>query len=189
LNGSDEDILPLEFTDPARLKSNKHLIILYPVHGFNAPRTVKRFVKVLPPGLFDHVSLIGVGSMNNWLNGAVSSELRKPLGKNGYQIVVDEMLAMPLTFIMNTPEDSNLRVIAESEKQIAVIGKSIREQTVSAYKVQGRSYVTNFMGKIESPAGRLFGLELHANSNCNSCGTCWNNCPESNIKQKSSGKP
>ena len=189
LNGSDEDILPLEFTDPEGLKINKHLIILYPVHGFNAPRTVKRFVKNLPSGLFEHVSLIGVGSMNNWVNGAVSSELRKPLGKNGYQIVVDEILAMPLTFIMNTPEESNIRVIAESEKQIALISKSIREQTISAYKVQGKSYVMNFIGKIESPAGRLFGLELHANNSCTSCGTCWSNCPAKNIQQKSNGKP
>ena len=53
LKSPKEDLLPLEFTDPKQLESNKHLILLYPVHGFNAPRTVKRFVSSLPPGLFE----------------------------------------------------------------------------------------------------------------------------------------
>lgn len=45
------------------------------------------------------------------------------------------------------------------------------------------------MGKGESPAARLFGLELHANKSCTSCGTCWSNCPENNIKEKDNGLP
>ena len=88
-------ILPLEFTDPKQLESNNHLVLLYPVHGFNAPRTVKRFVKSLPPGLFEFISLIAIGFAGNWLNGAVSSDLRKSLLKKAYPIVVDEDLAMP----------------------------------------------------------------------------------------------
>lgn len=97
-----------------------HLILLYPVHGFNAPRTVKRFVKSLPPALFGSISLIAVGCAGNWINEAVSADLRKSISKKSYSIVVDEVLAIPLTLIMN------------------------------------------FAGKAESPAARLFGLELRA---------------------------
>ena len=105
LKSPERDILPLEFTDPKQLESNKHLVLLYPVHGFNAPRTVKRFVRSLPPGLYEWVSLIGVGCLNNWLDGAVSSDLLKSFRKKAYPIVVDEILAMPLTFIMKSPDD------------------------------------------------------------------------------------
>ena len=189
LGASHENIHPLEFLDPDQIEANKHLILLYPVHGFNAPRIVKRFAKVLAPGLFDHVSLIGVGFTTNWMNGAVSSELRKSFRKNGYDIVVDEILAMPLTFIMSFPDDLNLKLIAESEQRISALSKAIFELQISENKVAGKSHVMNFVGKIESPAARLFGLELYANSQCNSCGACWQNCPAKNIKQKKNAKP
>jgi hypothetical protein len=105
LKSPQNDILPLEFTDPNHLKRNTHLVLLYPVHGFNAPRTVKRFVKSLPEGLYEFVSMIGVGCVNNWVNEAVSSDLRKSLKKKDYTIVVDEKLAMPLTLIMNNTDE------------------------------------------------------------------------------------
>ncbi len=184
-----ENILPLEFTDPNQLSRDQHLILLYPVHGFNAPRTVKRFVKSLPPGLYKHISLLSVGCNTTWVNGAVSSDLRKSLRKKDYTIVVDEMLAMPLTFIMNFPDELNLKLIAESEKKIADISRRINEKKPTIRAVKIKSKILNSLGKAESPAARLFGLELHANKNCTSCGTCWTNCPEKNIKQKSNGKP
>ena len=182
-------ILPLEFTDPLQLESNKHLILLYPVHSFNAPRTVKRFVKVLPPGLYEDVSLIAVGCADHWVNGAVSAELRKSFLKKAYSVVFDEFMAMPLTFIMNFPDELNLKLIAESERKIADFCKRIMEKDSSEKQVGFNSKIVNFLGKVEVPAARLFGLELHANNDCSSCGTCWNNCPQQNIKKNNKGKP
>ena len=184
-----DQVLPLEFTKAEELKPDSHLIILYPVHGFNAPRTVKRFARNLPPALFEQVSLIGVGCNTTWVNGAVSEDLRKILTKKDYKILLDEILAMPLTFLMNFPDDVNLRLIAESEIKIAELCDSLREGRQSEHRVPTRSRVLNFMGKAESPAARFFGLELHANKQCTSCGTCWTNCPEQNIKEKKNGKP
>ena len=185
----DVNIRPLEFIQAEDLEKDKHLILLYPVHGFNAPRTVKRFVKYLPPNLYELISLIGVGCSNNWMNDAVSSDLRKPLEKKSYRIIVDDILAMPLTFIMNFPDEMNLQLIEESQNRIAEISKSLIETKSSTKEVQIKSHVLNFMGKAEQYAARLFGLELHANKDCNSCGTCWENCPENNIKQNKNGKP
>lgn len=189
LNASDENIFPLEFTDPNQLKRKENLILLYPVHGFNAPRTVKRFVNSLAPGLFDFVSMIGVGCTTNGVNGAASSDLRKLFTKKGYSIFVDEIMAMPLTFIMEFPDDLNMKLVAESEKMIAELSMRIIEKNISINEVKIQSQILNFIGKVESPASRAFGLELHANSDCNSCGTCWSNCPEQNIRQKKNGKP
>lgn len=179
----------LEFTDPKNIQPNKHLVLIHPVHGFNAPRTVKRFVRNLPPGLFDVVSIIGVGCNTGWVNGAVSTDLRKNLIKKGYEIALDEIMAMPLTFIMNFPDELNLKLIYEAEEKIETISNGLIARTISARKVQTRSHIMNFIGKAESPAARMFGLELYANKNCTSCGTCWNNCPEKNIRRKENGKP
>jgi ferredoxin len=111
------------------------------------------------------------------------------LSKKGYSIFVDEILAMPLTFIMNFPDELNLKLIAESEKKIAELGRNIKEKNITNKEIRIKSKILNTLGKGESPAARLFGLELHANDNCTSCGTCWDNCPEKNIKQKANGKP
>ena len=126
-----ENLLPLEFTEPKQLERNEHLVLLYPIHGFNAPKTVKQFVKSLPRDLYECVSLIGVGCSTGWANGAVSSELRKSLGKKDYSIILDEILAMPLTFIMSFPDDLNLKLIALSESMIADLSLRIREKIAS----------------------------------------------------------
>ena len=188
--GSDSsDILPLEFVVQDQLEKSKHLVLLYPVHGFNPPRTVKRFVKDLPAGLFEKVSLIGVGCTAIWLNDAVSSDLRKILNRKKYSIIVDEILAMPLTFIMSFPDDIAFKLIAESEEKIKDISLSIAEDKKSINLVKVKSRLINFLGKVEHTAARLFGLELYADKTCISCGTCWDNCPEKNIKRNSKDKP
>jgi ferredoxin len=188
--GIDEDeVLPLEFIDPESLKINQHLVLFYPVHGFNAPRTIKRFVRSLPPGLFESVSMINVGFAGNWLNEAVSVDLRRPLEKKGYSILLDEALPMPLTFIMNSPHEMNLRLVSESEKKVEDLGRRLKEGNSTERRIRFKSRIVNVIGKIETPAARLFGLELYANNDCTSCGTCWTNCPQQNISQKSNGKP
>lgn len=188
--GTHEDtIIPLEFTKPNQLTPDKHLILIYPIHGFNAPRIVKRFVKCLPQRLYEDVSLIGVGCTTNWLNNAASSDLRKMFGAKGYPIIVDRILAMPLTFVMAFPDTVARKIIAESETRIKDISIALLNGSKTIVKPKCKSQLLNFIGKAEQFASRLFGLELHANSDCISCGTCWSNCPASNIKSDSKGRP
>lgn len=189
LGKNESQLLALEFTDWRTLKANDQLVILYPIHGFNAPRTIKRFVKNIPKGLYKTVSLIGVGCNTLWLNDAASSDLRKSLIAKNYTIAVDEVLSMPLTFIMAFPDKVSQEVIAESENKIKAISTAIIEKQQSVNDVKFKSRLINFAGKGEGAAARLFGLELHANSKCVSCGICWNNCPEKNISKNSKGKP
>ncbi|MFC2038245.1 EFR1 family ferrodoxin [Chloroflexota bacterium] len=184
-----DKLLPLEFVEPDQLTNDKHLVLLYPVHAFSAPRTVNRFVKRLPPGLYGDVSLIGVGCTTSWVNNAVSSDLRKLLVEKGYSLIIDDILAMPLTFIMDFPDELSRKLIAESEEKIIEISSSIVNGKKTIVKVEFKSRLLNFIGKIENFASRLFGLELHAGTTCNSCGICWKNCPEKNIKSNSEGKP
>jgi ferredoxin len=184
-----DKILPLEFIKPAQLTNNNHLILLYPIHAFNAPRTVKRFVRCLPTGLYNDVSMFGVGCTTNWVDKAVSSDLRKLFSEKEYPVILDDILAMPLTFIVGFPNEVARKLIAESEKKIKDISISLINGEKTIVKVEFKSQLLNFIGKIEQIASRLFGLELHAGRNCNSCGICWDNCPENNIKCNSNSKP
>ena len=59
-----------------------HLILMYPIHGFNPPRTVKRWIKKLNMDSIKEVSLIAVGCNKVWVNDAVSIDLRRLFEKN-----------------------------------------------------------------------------------------------------------
>jgi len=184
-----DEILTLETTEPDQLINNTHLILLYPIHAFNAPRTVKRFVKCLPSGLYSDVSMIGVGCTTNWVDKAASADLRKIISEKGYPIILDEILAMPLTFIIEFPYKVAKKLIAEAEEKIEDIGIALVDGGKAIIKPEFKSQLLNFIGKTEQFASRLFGLELHAGVKCNSCGICWENCPEKNIKCNSNSKP
>ena len=43
-NLKTDQVLALEKTNPETLTKNDHLILIYSIHGFNAPRTVKGFL-------------------------------------------------------------------------------------------------------------------------------------------------
>lgn len=185
----ESKIVSLENTNPSELVGSEHLILMFPIHGFNAPRTVNRFVKDIPSNLFKSISLIAVGCNTIWVNDGASSKLKKLFTKKGYTILIDEVLAMPLTFVMSFPEETVKKLYVESKLKIEEISKKIIEGTASNKKVPIKSKMISFVGKIESPAAKLFGLELHANKTCTSCAICWNNCPENNIKQGKNNKP
>ena len=184
-----EQFLPLEFTNPKDLQQKDNLILMFSIHGFNAPRTVKRFVKNMPEGLYKNVHIIAVGCNTLWSNDAVSLDIKKILKAKKYEVGIDEVLAMPLTFVMSFPEDAGKKSVSESENRIEEISTMISENNSTNRKVKFKSKFITFIGKAEDPAARLFGLELHATKNCNSCKICWTRCPENNIKPNKNNIP
>ncbi len=175
------EVLQLEHTDPKQLKKSDHLVLLYAIHAFNAPRTVKRFVSQLPKANFKHVSLIGIGCNTSWINDAASKDIRKMFEDKSMNIVVDEIMAMPLTLVMHFPDDLVKEQLNEASSQVVKIGHAIKELKVSNHTIPMKSHVIHFVGGAESGAARLFGLELHANKKCIKCGLCVKECPEKNI--------
>jgi len=189
LNIENQYVAAIDKISIEDITPNDHLILMYSIHGFNPPRTVKRFVKNLPGDLFQEVSLIAVGCNTSWVNDANSIGLKKYFKKQNYIVVVDEILAMPLTIVMNFPEETTKKMIEEANNSLHTICKNIQEKTTTDKKTKITSKLIHLFGKLEDPAARLFGLELHAKKNCTSCGICWNNCPEFNITQNKKDKP
>lgn len=188
--GSDRaSVVPLETVAPEHLGGGGHLVLLYPIHGFNPPRNVHRFVRRLPPARFVAVSLIAVGCADHWVDRAVSRRLRRTLAAKGYRIVVDEILAMPLTFVMAFPDDMARSLVARSEERLRALAAALGSTPRTPPAVPWRSRLVSFVGRLEAPAARLFGLELRANEECTSCGTCWKNCPQGNIRRGQDGRP
>ena len=123
----------LEHTDPKTLDKNNHLILFYAIHAFSAPRTVKRFIKNLPEGKFDHISLIGVGCNTGWVNLAASKDIKKVLEKKSYKIVVDTVVAMPLTLVMSFPETLIDEQIDVAKSSVIELSNKIKNNTVNRF--------------------------------------------------------
>lgn len=178
----------LEHTDPTALLDSEHLVILFPIHAFNAPKTVLRFVRALPEGKFKKISLIGVGCNVSWMNHGASLEINKILKGKSYPIVVDETIAMPLTFIMSFPDELVRRQLEDAKKTIEILSSHILNGIVSHKDIPFKSHILSKIGKIEPVAAKFFGLELYAKKSCTQCGLCVKECPEHNIKLNDRGK-
>lgn len=186
--GTEKAILALEHTNPSTLVKDNHLIIVHAIHAFNAPRTVKRFLRQLPSGLYDQVSLIAVGCAESWVNEAVFKDSYKTLNTKGYKVTVTEIIPMPLTFIMAFPEELIQTQLSEVGGKVEKIAKAIQAEQRSIRSIPIKSHVVNFVGRAESGAAKMFGLELHADKSCTQCGLCVRECPEKNIRMDKESK-
>ena len=189
LETSKSDIHKLEKTEVLELEKTENLILMYPIHGFNPPRTVLRFVKAISKNTYKRVHLIAVGCNTMWLNDNVSASLVKVFKSLDIDVVVNEIIAMPLTLVMDFTEDEKKKTIRDAELVIEEIGAKILNNEMSKNTIKLKSKFISLIGKLENPASRLFGLELHSNKDCTSCGICWNNCPENNIKPNKKDRP
>ena len=181
-------IFALEHTDPNTLENSEHLVILFAIHAFNAPQIVLRFVRALPKDKFKKVSLIAIGCSELWVNSGASLAIRKILKEKQYPIIVDEVIAMPLTFIMSFPEGLIKSQLEKATSVTQILASRIINEVVSPKKVPLKSHFISKIGKIEPVAARFFGLELHAKKSCNQCGLCVKECPEKNIHLNDKGK-
>lgn len=171
----------LEESNPHDFKGTEHLVVLYPIHGFNPPRTVKRFVKKIKYTI-PKVSLIAVGCARAKINDSVSQGLKRHFRKQASEIILDEVVDMPLTLVIDFKAEMKKEVIEKTMNDMLTYASLIKSNTISKRKISLTSRILNTIGKLESPAARLFGLELHAKKSCTSCGICVKNCPEENIK-------
>ncbi len=173
---------PLEQTSPQSLGQKGALVLIFPVHAFNPPRNVIRFVRDLPENLNKVVSIISVGSSESMMNTAASTRIKSILEDKGCTVEQDELLAMPLTILTALPEQQAKEMITGSEEKIHKIAGRIISGQKSDRHVSFASKWIAFFGRLESLAARLFGLELHASDACTSCGVCVDNCPQKNIR-------
>jgi ferredoxin len=167
--------------------NSEHIIIMFSIQAFSAPKKVVDFVKGFEKGN-KKVSIIAVGCNEVWINDGASLKLKKILNEKGYQIMLDEVVAMPLTLVMAFPEELSKKLVKEATKRMEELSRLLMDNQVTRKEVPLKSKMISRVGGLEKQAAKLFGLELHANNDCTSCGICWESCPADNIKEKN-GKP
>lgn len=179
-----DTLINISYIEPKTIEKNEHLIIMFPIYGFNAPKEVVEFAKNIPSSSFKKVSVIGVGCNESSLNNSASRKIISILQNKNFYILVNTTIAMPLSFFKSFGDDKNKEIIQNATKKIDFLGINIKNNIKVQNNTPLNSKIISSIGSIEKHGAKLFGKELHVNNKCTSCGICWNNCPANNIYNK-----
>lgn len=165
------------------------LLLIFPVHAFNAPEPVYKWIDGLNAvnGIAAAViSVSGGGEVSP--NTACRISSMKRLTAKGYRVVYEAMMVMPSNFVVATkkPLAAMLLRVLPNKVELAVhdilFGVPKKSTTIMIDRL------FSIIGELEKPAARFWGRFIKVLAHCNGCGRCAQNCPAHNIAMVN-GKP
>ena len=174
------DGMPEEFLNT--LTSADMLGIGYPVHAFNAPSIVLKFVKSLPRSAEKKRAFIVSSSGEPLkLNNISSLKTQKILRCRNYTVTNEYRYCMPYNIMFRHTDTMAFRMWDVAQKMIALDVQEILDCTEHKLK---RVFCGNFVAWImrcEHWGGRLNGRQYKVDDKCVQCQKCINICPQKNI--------
>lgn len=163
------------------------LVISYPIHAFNAPLPVKRFIKTLEKATLPTYLVCTSGEPLK-LNDAAVVQPRRMLVRRGYEVKGEFFYVMPYNIIFRHSDKMAARmwnaVLGKIDGDAnAISNGEIRQKRVGPVK-RAVSYVL----KIEHLAMPILGRRFKVNEKCVGCGKCVSICSMKNITL-TDGKP
>jgi ferredoxin len=158
------------------------LILLFPVHAFNAPRVVYQWIGNLPGARQIPVAVISVsGGGEISPNTACRLSSIRRLEKKNYRVVCEKMIVMPSNWVMKTDDGLAIRLIRILPSKVELIVDDLLQGVERRTRPKLIDRVFSRIGEMEKTGAKFFGRKLRVNANCNSCGWCAKNCPSNNI--------
>ncbi len=163
------------------------LVIGYPVHGFNAPTIVLKFLKKLPKGKLP-CYLVRTSGEPLGLNDASGITPKRILRKKGYLPRGEFHYVMPYNIIFRHSDGMAARMLRGLALRIPADADLILGGGSQLTKVGALKRFVSFACRIEHPAMPHIGRHFHATEDCIGCGKCEKICPLGNIRMEN-GKP
>lgn len=164
------------------------LIIAYPVHAFNAPSSVLRFMKKLPEVNKIPAYLVRTSGEPLRLNDSSGITPRRILRKKGFKVLGEYAYVMPYNIIFKHSEGMAARMMRAAELRIKKDSEEIARGIEKRQKVNIFRRFVSFVLRIEHTAMPIIGRRFKATDKCIGCGICAKKCPQGNITIKD-GKP
>lgn len=171
------------------LEVNVPLLLLYPVHAFNAPELVYKWIDSLDVMETVSAFVVSVSGGGEIIpNTACRSRVIKKLGKKGYKVAYEKMFVMPSNIVVATKEPLAKMLLDVLPKRVEAVIEDIEKGIVIRTKPYIIDRFFSQVGRGEKFGARLFGKKIKVSDSCTGCGWCVVNCPAGNIKMKA-GKP
>lgn len=159
-----------------------YFALLFPVHAFNAPLPVYRWLESLDSVNGTSAAVISVSSGGEMSpNTACRRSCIKRLRKRGYTVIYEESLVMPSNVLVKTPESALIKLLQVLPKKSAGVAADIIAGRKKELKARLLDRFLSQVGEMEKLGAKMFGRHLIAGPACNNCGWCARNCPAGNI--------
>ena len=158
------------------------VIVAYPVHAFNAPTPVLKFLKKLPKGKGLPAYLLRTSGEPLELNHASGIVPKRILKRQGYTVLGELHYVMPYNIIFRHSEGMAARMNRAAELKLPDDAKLVAAGNRDLQKVNLWRRFVAFVLRIEHPAMPVIGRTFRVSKNCTGCGICAKACPQGNIK-------
>lgn len=165
------------------------IIVVYPVHAFDAPEVIYKWIDKLPNADRLPAAVISVsGGGEVWPNTASRAGCIKALERKGYSVFYERMLNMPSNIFIDTHDHLAMHLL----KCLPIKAEHCVQEILGGVRRRKRppisAKVISAICKLEKPGARMFGRKLSVTGACNGCSWCEKNCPQKNIHMEN-GKP
>lgn len=166
------------------------LYVLYPVHAFDAPEIVYKWLNILPEGngtMAVVLSVSGGGEM--WPNTSCRQKTIQRLIEKGYAVVYERMLVMPSNMLVETEPDLVSHIMRQLPLKIQDLLKDLDNGVVRRDRIKISSIWLEPISKWERKVAKRGSKLFVVNDQCSHCGCCADLCPMNNIDMVASEKP
>lgn len=165
------------------------IVVGYPVHAFNAPVPILKFLKSLPKTQ-NNTPIYFVQTSGEPLKANRSAFIKpqRIAKKRGYRVLGGFSYVMPYNIIFKHSDKMAARMRNIVEKRAPVDASQISALRTNKIKVDFFCRFISFALRIEHAAMPLLGRHFKTTADCIGCGVCERACSQSNIKLQD-GKP
>ena len=185
------------------------LILLFPVHSFNAPKAVYDWIKNLKDNTKkinnENINKENKENINNEIikdnnyklptivisvsgggevspNTACRVSVIKMLEDKKCNVFYEKMIVMPSNLIVPTKYPVSKMLLELLPVKIQKILDEVEKGVSRRTKPPFIDRIVSKIGELEKTSTKSFGKHIKVTEDCNLCGNCYKNCPSNNIE-------
>lgn len=158
------------------------LILLYPIHAFNAPEPVEEWIQSIDKQEGTPAFVISVSGGGDIVpNTASRTRAIKMLSEKGFDVFYENDITMLANCSVVTPEPMAIKLIQVLPEKVKAITNEILSGTRRRTSPFIFDRLFSMFGRAERRGAKSFGKAIKVSDECDGCCTCAKQCTSENI--------